>query len=311
MYLVICVLSYLLAWASIFPFAYMVGGFAAFLVGSVTGFVASYSFFKMKNWVVGFFVYLSVAFSALLVVWLIFHTRHITWNGLFDEFKTAFLMSFLFVLGCFGWLSYVAKNNQTIEGQIKNFTLFSGLVAFSVLLFLHMDYLFFHLLEQNQPLIFGLIHGVCSACVFSFVLRYWIIPGIYTLGFLLEYIKVTWIPVSTFFVGYVVMSLVFGGLFALVAYHDPKSFVPVSDWPLNEYLYYSFTIVTTLGNANIVPATSLTRWITIVEIMLNIVWMTVILAASIGYVQAIFTRITPPKIRNNPIAKKIKETIKK
>jgi len=53
--------------------------------------------------------------------------------------------------------------------------------------------------------------------------------------------------------------------------------------------------ITTLGDANISPTTTLMRWITMFEVIVGIIWMTIILAATLGLVQEKFSTILAKK----------------
>ena len=59
----------------------------------------------------------------------------------------------------------------------------------------------------------------------------------------------------------------------------------------NDYLYYSFMSITALGDGNITPITLISRWLTMLEVMVGIIWMTIVLAATLGYAQEKFNEI--------------------
>lgn len=82
---------------------------------------------------------------------------------------------------------------------------------------------------------------------------------------------------------YILIGMFFAAVFGLVLEADPQAFAP-HDRVSGRYdlLYYSFATLTTLGAADIVPASDATKMLTVFEATIGLIYIAVLVGAVVG-----------------------------
>lgn len=99
-------------------------------------------------------------------------------------------------------------------------------------------------------------------------------------------------PVVAFFIGYVFITVFFSGLYHLLIRFDPKAFSHAQDINILDTFIYSYQTITLLVASNIQPLSPLAVQLSLLENFVGIVWVTVVLAATIGFLQKPFADLS-------------------
>lgn len=138
----------------------------------------------------------------------------------------------------------------------------------------------------------ALFIGLCIGSLVWFVVQKLVAKRIHLYEKISAYLKVMAKPVVAFFIGYLVIMLCFAGLYSLAYIHDHQVFNHLKNDSLTDMLYYSFSIITGLGFSIIEPEKPITLFLTGLENFLGLVWVTVIFAATIAYLQKPFEALS-------------------
>ncbi|EKD78205.1 MAG: hypothetical protein ACD_42C00002G0004 [uncultured bacterium] len=106
------------------------------------------------------------------------------------------------------------------------------------------------------------------------------------------YLDVMAKPVIAFFLGYLLIMFIFAGLYTMVYFTYNDAFTRLSSDVFGDLLFYSFSTITGLGISVIVPHKPIVLFLTIAENFLGLVWMSVVFAAALAYLQSPFQRIS-------------------
>lgn len=109
---------------------------------------------------------------------------------------------------------------------------------------------------------------------------------------LTEYIAVFIQPATAFFSGYLVIALIYSGIYNLLFICNKSSFiVPEKQIGLVDFILYAVDTMTTGGDSPISAHTMLAQFVNTLNVFTSIVWMTVVLASTIGYATEKFDEI--------------------
>lgn len=109
---------------------------------------------------------------------------------------------------------------------------------------------------------------------------------------LVAYMSVMGKPIIGFFIGYLTIMLFFTGLYSLHYHMDNTSFNNLENDVFISMLYYSFSIITGLGFSVIEPEKPVTFFLTGLENFMGLVWITVVFAAALAYLQEPFKKLS-------------------
>ncbi|MBU1926971.1 MAG: potassium channel family protein, partial [Gammaproteobacteria bacterium] len=141
-------------------------------------------------------------------------------------------------------------------------------------------------------LVQGINFGLCIGLFYSVFIRDWLLPILNILNILLDYMRAMFLPMSAFFVGYFLIILTFTGIYGTLSLIDITAFKGINlPWKFSEYVYYSIVSITTLGTANIKAYSELAKIMTSIEVLMGLMWTTVVLAATIAYLQKTFSKL--------------------
>ena len=105
------------------------------------------------------------------------------------------------------------------------------------------------------------------------------------LSFLLKSKRVTPDVIYAALIGYLLMGLMWAGIYSLIDTITPGSFDVLHGWSENPrlvYLYFSYVTLTTLGYGDITPLTALAYSFSILEAIIGQIYLTVLVARLVG-----------------------------
>lgn len=95
-------------------------------------------------------------------------------------------------------------------------------------------------------------------------------------------------PVGAFFIGYIAILLFFTGIFSLLDFFQPNSFHNPGQKSFFDYFLYSYFVLTDWNASQMKPLSHIGFGLSMLENFLGIVWITVVFAATLGYLQKPF-----------------------
>ena len=225
--------------------------------------------------------------SLLIIVWILHSLKIIMWNKV--ELEFSIILVFSFVSSALGPELLKDKYHDTIKPKIL---IPLACLSFSALIFISISKTWFKTnVIINSPYLTGLLYGIFLGVIVGVIARRLIIPTVKLFNYIADYIKVISLPMAAFFCGYIIIFLIFGGMYALIDQLDKSAFDGKYTWSLGEFIVYSIASITTLGDTQIYANNNLTRWLTSLEVFLGVIWTTVVLASTIGFVQKDFDKI--------------------
>jgi len=286
----IIILDYLFIVVCIAPFAFAVGKFYVLLMALFVSFVCTLNGLLEKNHAINIVLGASAGFIISLIAWGIFHIKVKLWFDLEIAFLSSFCVFFLIGMAPYSFAIFFSDHSFFRSKKMKRYVLFIGLLflvpTLLSILFKSNGVSAFLL---DHPIVRGIIFGISTGALYSVFIRDWMLPSSKVFGILIDYMRAMFLPISAFFIGYFLILLAFSGIYAVLAMYDPTAFTGATmPWRLHEYIYYSVITITTVGDPDIFAHTALAKWLTMAEIMLGLMWTTVVLAAAVGYLQRTF-----------------------
>jgi hypothetical protein len=125
------------------------------------------------------------------------------------------------------------------------------------------------------------------------ILKIKIEPGLLIYGDIIPYLKAMVVPLIGFAFGYIILAFVFANFYWASWRANPCcSFNNLSDNPsFVGFFYFSIVTITTLGYGDITPASSMTRILASIEVILGIGWITIMFAVILVHLQPRFVEI--------------------
>ncbi len=250
--------------------------------------------FKTSSHHGGRFVsFLTVLVSMLilgLMIWCIESIRQAIWGKVEPYFIYSFIATF--VVGSLSCLVEGYKNNKISREKYSIIIGCLAVVCFVVILLIKRAGVDSHIPFIDSPIVFGCIVGFSAGCFLYLATYRLIFPCINQFSHMIDYLVIMILPAAAFFIGYFVIALVFSGFYAVIEQFLPGSFAYSNGQiPFNDYLYFSIMTISTLGDANISAIGLVVRWVEILELIVGLIWVTVVLAATLGFVQEKFNVI--------------------
>lgn len=110
---------------------------------------------------------------------------------------------------------------------------------------------------------------------------------------LTDYLKVLVKPFVIFFLGYITISLIFAGIYNIIYLNQPNSLsIPARQIGFLDLMIYALDSMTTGGNSAVNAVSQLTQTINALNVFSAIIWMTIMLAATIAYSAEHFPEIS-------------------
>ena len=119
----------------------------------------------------------------------------------------------------------------------------------------------------------------------------WLQPRLQVYQQLTEYLRVMWIPIGGFAVGYVAIIIVFAGFGGMLARFSPEAFAGAGDAGIGEWIAFAFFRALAQDYPGIVPV-SAPAWLLVgVQVILAVGWALVVFAAVMSSIQPRLERI--------------------
>lgn len=125
----------------------------------------------------------------------------------------------------------------------------------------------------------------------------WMQPRLQVYRQLAEYLRVMWIPIGSFAVGYLAIILVFAGFSGMLARFDPDAFSGAEGAGIGEWIAFAFFRALAQDYPGIVPV-SAGAWLLVgVQVILAVGWALVVFAAVMSSIQPRLERIARQALR--------------
>ena len=120
----------------------------------------------------------------------------------------------------------------------------------------------------------------------------WLQPRLRVYLELTEYLRVMWVPIGGFAIGYLVIILLFAGFYGTLARFSPGSFTGVGDdTGILDWVWLSFFTALARDYPDIVPASAGARALVAFQLLPSIGWALVVFAAVMSSIQPRLERI--------------------
>lgn len=256
----------------------------SFLVLGIASIIYFYKYYKTHNILLSFLsgsifgIFFSISF------WLLYHLH----SKLHLQYSMYFIVSFFafFSLTCWGILNI--RTNKLKNYLIILFNL-GAIGAFVLIL------LFSNVYETSlgHAILLGFLVGFVVASLSAYIFEFVVSRSTKLFTGLADYVAILLKPFIIFFIGYVSIALLFGGVYNLIYLKIPNSLsIPSGQIGFLDLIIYSLDTMTTGGNSAVVAESSLAQGINTVNVLSAIIWMTVMLAATIAYTSESFSQIS-------------------
>ena len=282
-------LDYLVIFACVFPFAYAAGQIYIVIIAAFASAICTLHGISRRSHTITIALGMTSGFIISLVLHGFFTLKFWYWQRLEVEFLVAFCVSFIVGMVPYSLGLFFEKSKFLHSENFRLIILTIGilLLGFSIANFIVEDDSFFHI-----ALVQGINFGLCIGLFYSVFIRDWLLPILNILNILLDYMRAMFLPMSAFFVGYFLIILTFTGIYGTLSLIDITAFKGINlPWKFSEYVYYSIVSITTLGTANIKAYSELAKIMTSIEVLMGLMWTTVVLAATIAYLQKTFSKL--------------------
>lgn len=151
----------------------------------------------------------------------------------------------------------------------------------------------------------GYFVGSIAGLVFELYFRVYF--GFFTA--LTDYLRVLVKPFVIFFFGYVTIAIIFAGIYNVIYLQDPSALaIPSGQIAFTDLMIYALDTMTTGGNSAVNSVSQLSQAVSSINVFSSIIWMTIMLAATIAYSAEHFPEIS--KKHRESQGKKTDETDK-
>ncbi len=150
-------------------------------------------------------------------------------------------------------------------------------------------------------IVMGALIGLIIGSITSYAFDYYINQSLKVFHGLADYINILVKPFFIFFLGYLLIALIFAGFYNVIYAHNPASIqVPANQESFLDFLIYSLDTMTTVGNSITTMVSVSTQIISMLNVFISIIWMTIMLAATIAYASESFKKISEKHKGENP-----------
>lgn len=127
----------------------------------------------------------------------------------------------------------------------------------------------------------------------------WMQPRLRVYRQLAEYLRVMWIPIGGFAIGYLAIMIVFAGFSGMLARFSPGAFAGAGDAGIGEWIAFAFFRALARDYPGITPVSS-GAWLLVgVQVILAVGWALVVFAAVMSSVQPRLERIARRALRQS------------
>lgn len=239
------------------------------------------------GWIIGLFLY---SMSIVLLSYMSESNVLIYEDG-FRYYTLGLIVPLIYPI--YRQVSYTVK--QMKKEAIKEifFDLLILLTIFTLLLcFIAMDIIFFHKDSTLFQIILSFFLGsILSTFSLLFIHRY-IRSSLNAFIRISLYLRIMSKPVIAFFLGYLSLAIFFGGVYFFVIKTIPNAIEHPDNYSILDSLIYSYKVLSNVGNSNFASVSRFATMLTQLENFLGLMWITVVFAATIGYLHKPFKDIS-------------------
>lgn len=254
------------------------------LVALISSSLYIYNYLRSKKILIAFLA--SVLFGIFFSVafWGLYYINRILLLDYKLYFLGAFLVAFILIALIIASLKEASFKNVTL-------LLLNGItIAAFVLLLIYgkssRDTI-------GQAIIFGALIGFVIGSIIIYGFRYFIGHSSEIFSGLTDYIAILIKPFLIFFIGYVMLAFLYAGIYNLIYECSPLSLsLPERQIHFLDLLIYSLDTMTTGGNSAVNAHSTLVQAVNTANVLTAIIWMTVMLAATIAYTSEFFSEIS-------------------
>lgn len=123
----------------------------------------------------------------------------------------------------------------------------------------------------------------------------WLRPRLTIYGELSGYLRVMWVPMGGFALGYLALIVVFAGFYGALHRCSPHAFIAGERTSVLDWWFYSLFTATGQEYSGISPASGWARLLVSLETILCLGWIVVVFAAVMAYLQPRLERLTAQK----------------
>ena len=153
----------------------------------------------------------------------------------------------------------------------------------------------------SLPLMITFVLGTALALPLGMYTGVWLEPRVDSLGRLWPYLRAMSIPLAGFGLVYLAIILLFGTYYWATFTCSDEAICSIKGFSANpsigDFIYFSATTIATLGYGDAVPVSSLARFLSSLEAIVGVGWITVGFAGVLAYLQPRFAELSK---RNRP-----------
>ncbi|MCH9632259.1 MAG: hypothetical protein S4CHLAM6_05900 [Chlamydiae bacterium] len=139
----------------------------------------------------------------------------------------------------------------------------------------------------------GALIGVFTASIGTYAFIWYMKHSLEVFQGVADYIAILAKPFFVFFLGYLLIALIYSGINNLIYISNTESLlVPNEQLKFLDILLYSLDTMTTGGNSPITPLSTLAQFVNTANVFTAIIWMTIMLAATIAFTSESFSKIS-------------------
>ena len=199
---------------------------------------------------------------------------------------------------------YVGFFNRNHEGRRFSRPPIGLLFAWVVVLAL-ITYLVMHETEPHRSLEVGLLSASGAAVAIPILVflgartfASWVQPRLHLYVQLADYLRVMWVPIGGFAVGYLAIIVIFSGFFGMLERFAPGSFSGAADAGVLDWIAFSFYSAIADPSSAIRAASGFARFLVGTQLVFSIGWALVVFAAVMSAIQPQLDAISRRRAKN-------------
>lgn len=279
------VLGLLSSWALLVPIAFISDHWyimvAVIFLGSIT---YSYNYKKSKKEFAAFLSALTFGIFFAVSFWVLLDINR--WLDL--SYDLYFLGSYFALFILTAWLILIIPKSN-IKKLILVLLDLVAIAAFVLIVIYRQD------LNTNLglTLLMGALIGFVVSGLATSLFNFFVQQGSKIFGGLTDYIMLLLKPFMIFFLGYLCIAFIFAGIYNIILQGNPLALaIPERQIAFIDLVIYSLDTMTTGGNSEVISQTMLTQTVNTLNVFAAIIWMTVMLAATIAYTSESFAAVS-------------------
>lgn len=278
------IFSYLVSVALVFPIALATGDwYLCSFVTLITTACYWYQYAKSKNLFGAFLNGTLMGVLASVGIWIL------DFIDVDESLRHSYLfVGSFFVLFClFSALTFFEIKQRALRLPL---VLINSLSLVALVLFLIFTHEGRH--KVGWVILFGGLIGILFGSILTVIFQRFFKVGLKVFGKIWHYIEVLLKPALIFFTGYITLALLFAGFYNLIYRFSPESFsFPKEQLAFLDFVLFATDTMTTGGDSIVQAVSLLAQTVNTLNVFTSIVWMTIILAATIGHSSEKFSDI--------------------